>query len=118
MDDEAIGADQARAVRAALSAADLELGRVWMHYFRLGGDVSELEVDAYLHQALPLPALQRDLLAQSVTELADGHRIPRLPFTSDYHAPPVRSATDAGPVTPPPSGPEGLDGTAPENPGL
>lgn len=112
MDDEAIGADQARRLRAALSAADLELGHVWMHYFRLGGGVSEMEIDAYLHHALTLPALQRDLLTQAVFELADGHQIPHLPFTVDYHIPhsPFRVLDrDEDPLGKPPADPEERD---------
>lgn len=106
MDDDAIGVDQARRLRAALAAAEVELSRAWMHYFRLGGDASEMEIDAYLHHALALPGLQRDLLAHAVTELAAGHGIPHLPFTVDYHTPhhSLRPfATDGPPSQPPPS---------------
>lgn len=108
MDEEAIAADQARRLRAALTAADLDLDRVWLHYFRLGGAVSEMELDAYLHQALTLPALDRDLLSQAVLELADAHQIPHLPLTTDYHAPdpPPRILDAEDPVTGPPPDPD------------
>ena len=111
MDDEVIGADQARRLRAALTAADLELSRAWMHYFRLGGDASEMEIDAYLHHALALPGLQRDLLAHAVTELTDGHRIPPLPFTVDYHTPhsTIRPVKEDAPLARPPSDAEGRE---------
>lgn len=106
MDDEAIGADQARRLCAALTGAELELSHVWLHYFRLGGGVSEMEIDAYLHHALALPPLQRDLLAHAVFELAGGHRIPHLPFSIDYHAPHGSCRTleeDVPPAEPPPN---------------
>lgn len=87
MDDEAIGADQARRQRAALAAADLELGRVWMHYFRLGGDVSEMEIDAYLHHALTLPPVQRDLPAQAANNLIGQLPPPRAPYSCELTDP-------------------------------
>lgn len=55
-----------------------------MHYFRLGGIVNHVEIDAWLHHALDLPTMQRNLLAQALAELADGHRLTPLPFTWDY----------------------------------
>jgi len=84
MDEEAISADQARRLRQAMTEARIELRALWMHYFRLGGVVNHVEVDAYLHQALKLPAMQRDLLVQALAELADGHRTTPVPFTWDY----------------------------------
>ncbi|MCM3486927.1 hypothetical protein [Kocuria rosea] len=87
MEEEGIGAAQARALRAALEATDLGLDRLWMDYFRLGGEAGVLEVEAYLHHALALPGLQRDLLAWAVQELAEGQQIPPLKFAADYRAP-------------------------------
>ncbi|MFF0991450.1 hypothetical protein [Kocuria nitroreducens] len=91
MEEEGVGAAQARALCAALEATDLGLDRLWMHYFRLGGEARVMEVDAYLHHALALPGLQRDLLAWAVQELAEGRQIPPLKFAADYRAPDHRS---------------------------
>ena len=38
MDDSAAGRQQAHLVRQALEAAGIEVGRLWMHYFSIGGD--------------------------------------------------------------------------------
>lgn len=84
MDNEAISADQARRLRQGLEQAGIGLGTFWMSYFRLGGDVNQLEVEAYLHHALDLPEMQRNILAQALTELTNGHRLDPVPFTWDY----------------------------------
>lgn len=84
MDDDAIGADQARRLHRGLHTAGLHAHALWLHYFRLGGTVNLLEVEAYLHHSLALPALQRDLLAQALAELAADLQVPAVPFTEDY----------------------------------
>jgi hypothetical protein len=83
MDDNAAGRAQADLVRQALGAAGIEVGRLWMHYFSIGGDAGEMEVDAFLHHSLTLPALQRDLLAHATDELIEKQRPPRIPQASD-----------------------------------
>lgn len=69
MDDAVLGGHQAHGLRAALEAAGVDLDELWMQYFRIGGSVGVIEVEAYLHRVLSLPALQRDLLAQACNEL-------------------------------------------------
>jgi hypothetical protein len=83
MDDDAAGREQAHLVRQALEAAGTDLSRLWMHYFSIGGDVGEMEVDAFLHHSLTLPALQRDLLAHATDELLDHQGPARVPSASD-----------------------------------
>ncbi|WP_410574283.1 PP2C family protein-serine/threonine phosphatase [Amycolatopsis sp. cmx-4-61] len=51
--------------------ADLTLEQLWMRYFALGGDVDLFELDAYLNGAMPLPGVQRDMLAHAVNERLD-----------------------------------------------
>ncbi|GAB2629431.1 hypothetical protein GCM10009696_36980 [Kocuria himachalensis] len=105
MDDETIGADQARRLRAGLQTAELKLDTLWMHYFSLGGTVDQMEVEAYLHHALTLPGLQRDLLAHALGELTDRRRVPLIPFTADYSTPDGRAyATED--EQHPPAGPQ------------
>lgn len=56
---------------------------VWVHYLSMGGDVDEYEVGAYLHGLMRLPALDRDMLSQSVNEMLDDIcRGPRAPFST------------------------------------
>jgi len=79
MDDDEVGQEQARGLCRALAAAGIEVGTLWLHCFRMGGNVGELEVDAYLHHALGLPRFERDLLAHAANELMDhgpGHHAP------------------------------------------
>ncbi|MFE7631678.1 hypothetical protein [Kocuria sp. NPDC057446] len=73
MDDDEVGSEQARGLCLALEAAGIGAGTLWLHYFRMGGEVGEVEIDAYLHHALGLPRLERDLLARAADELID-HR--------------------------------------------
>lgn len=73
MDNDEVGPEQARGLRMALEAAGIGTGSLWLHYFRMGGEVGEVEIDAYLHHALGLPRFERDLLARAANELID-HR--------------------------------------------
>ncbi|MFI7480813.1 hypothetical protein ACH9EU_00175 [Kocuria sp. M1R5S2] len=71
MDDDGVSSEQARVLRRVLDAAGIGVGALWLHYFRLGGEVGEVEVDAYLHHALRLPRFERDLVAHAANELID-----------------------------------------------
>lgn len=83
MDENVNGKEQARLLLRVLREAKLGIDEVWLHYFSIGGEVGELEVDAYLHHAMSLPRLQRDILAQAANELV-GYN-PRLwaPYAAD-----------------------------------
>ncbi|WIG19332.1 hypothetical protein [Kocuria rosea] len=62
-------AQQSRLLHQSLTQAHLTAEQLWWHYFSIGGDVGPLETDAYLHQALDLPRLQRTLLDHAAHEL-------------------------------------------------
>lgn len=62
-------AQQARLLQHTIAQADISVFQLWWHYFSLGGDVGQLEIEAYLHQALHLPRLDRQLLDQAASEL-------------------------------------------------
>lgn len=79
MDDDGVGSEQARGLSSTLEAAGIGVGALWLHYFRLGGEVGEVEIDAYLHLALGLPRFERDLLAQAANELIDHGPGPHAP---------------------------------------
>ncbi|WP_432789586.1 hypothetical protein QYM46_14890 [Brevibacterium sp. K11IcPPYGO002] len=49
----------------------LSLDGVWLHSVSLGSDLSELEIDAYLHGVFGLSGHQHDIIAQAVNELID-----------------------------------------------
>lgn len=64
--------EQRERTAAAFRKAGLSLEAVWMHYFSIGGDARELEIDAYLNRSYMLRPVERDLLDHAVHELA-GH---------------------------------------------
>jgi hypothetical protein len=78
-----VGHEQARCLRATMVAAGIDRGRLWLYYFGIGGDVSEFELDAYLHHSMLLPRLQRDLLAQAANEILADLAPPQAPYAAD-----------------------------------
>ena len=72
--------EQRRALDVGYRRAELTLEQLWLRYFALGGVAGAVEVEEYLGGALPLPPLQRDILAQVVNERLDEltwrHRVP------------------------------------------
>lgn len=75
--------EQARLLRQAVHRAGIAREQLWLHYFSMGGEAGETEVDAYLHQSFSLPPFQRDLLAHAANELIA--RVPpqQAPYVSD-----------------------------------
>jgi hypothetical protein len=68
-------ATPAEAQRSRLAAlverAGVSLQQLWLDYFALGGGTGEIEVEAFLAGIMPLPAVERDLLAQALNERLD-----------------------------------------------
>lgn len=91
MGEEIVGAEQARLLGWALECAQISCHQLWWRYFSFGGQAGEYELDAYLHHALHLPRLQRDLLAQAanelITDLPDEAFLPRAPYTDELTPP-------------------------------
>ncbi len=68
----------------AVRHAHISSSELWLHYFAIGGDAGEYEVEAYLHGSFTLPPLQRDLLAHAANELIDDRPPPpRAPYSTD-----------------------------------
>jgi hypothetical protein len=82
-EDDAVGYAPARRLLGTLEAAGIDRSELWLHYFSIGGDVSEFEVDAYLHHSMLLPRLQRDLLAHAANELLADRRPSEAPYAED-----------------------------------
>jgi hypothetical protein len=76
MDDRAIARLQARLMRTAISNTGFSVRELWEAYVRLGGEIAELEIDAYLHHALHLPPRHRDVLVQATNQLIPRAHIP------------------------------------------
>ncbi|PTT58926.1 hypothetical protein [Arthrobacter sp. HMWF013] len=75
--------EQRRRLQAALSAAEISTGDLWLYYFGIGGSVGEYEVEAYLQGLLSLPELQRDLLAMAANELFASQSGQRAPYSDE-----------------------------------
>jgi hypothetical protein len=63
--------EQRHGFRAAFANAQLTLDELWYHYFALGGTAGLMEVDAFFQDLMPLPDVQRDLLAHALNERLD-----------------------------------------------
>jgi hypothetical protein len=74
----------------ALRNADLRIEELWLRYFSIGGVAGQFEVEAYIHGAIALPPLQRDILSHALNE-----RLDELDRQAD-RAPYSRESEDAG----------------------
>lgn len=91
----------------AIRHANIDSSDLWLHYFGLGGDAGEYEVEAYLHGSFTLPPLQRDLLAHAANELIDKlPPPPRAPYSTDPEGA-GESEEPAVPVQEPAAGDDG-----------
>jgi Stage II sporulation protein E (SpoIIE) len=63
--------EQQRLLAIGYQRAELTMEQLWLRYFALGGDAGLMEVEAHLHGLMPLPALQRDILAHAINERLD-----------------------------------------------
>lgn len=95
-----VSREQARLLRRALERAGLGLHEVWMHYFSIGGNAGEMEVEAFLHHALPLPPLERDMLAHAVNELIDHRPVIYAPYSADLTDTQATDQDDSAPSEP------------------
>ncbi|MDP9985400.1 hypothetical protein LFT44_17460 [Arthrobacter sp. FW306-05-C] len=62
--------EQRRAVAQRFHQGEVPLVKLWTYYFGLGGDADEMSLDAYLNEALHLPAAQVGLITTAMTELS------------------------------------------------
>lgn len=77
--------EQRQRFAESLRHADVSIEELWLRYFTLGGHAGQFEVEAYIHGAIALPALQRDILAHALNERLDElySRAPRAPYSVD-----------------------------------
>ncbi|MBT2567833.1 hypothetical protein J7I84_15260 [Arthrobacter sp. ISL-85] len=61
--------EQRRGAARRFRDAQVPLIKLWTYYYGLGGDADELSLDAYLNEALHLPAAQVGLITTAMTEL-------------------------------------------------
>jgi len=65
------GEAQRNRTSRAFRQAELDIDKLWMHYFSIGGDAGAMEVEAYLHGSYMLRPIQRDLLDHAIYELGN-----------------------------------------------
>lgn len=71
--DQLLEADEQRKdVARRFRACEIPIMRLWTYYYGLGGDADEMSLDAYLNEALYLPAAQVGLIATAMRELSAG----------------------------------------------
>jgi hypothetical protein len=82
--------EQRRLLSSAFAGSGLSLGQLWVRYLAVGGDVGELELEAYLNGLMELPSLQRDMLALAVNERLDELTCTRVPYSRPLRdSPPI-----------------------------
>ncbi|MDQ0674320.1 hypothetical protein QFZ36_001881 [Pseudarthrobacter siccitolerans] len=64
--------EERRGTAERFRKTDLPLAQLWTYYYGLGGGIDETSLDAYLHEALDIPAGQVALIAMALTELMEG----------------------------------------------
>ena len=74
---------QRQGFEKSLPDADVTVEELWLRYFAMGGQAGQFEVEAYIHGAMALPALQRDVLAHALNERLDeiSSTGPRAPYS-------------------------------------
>lgn len=75
--------EQRRRLRAAIDSAGINIGKLWLYYFSIGGSVGEYEVEAYLQGMLSIPELERNLLAMAANDLLNNSGEPRAPYSDE-----------------------------------
>ncbi len=55
-------------LESGLRDSGLSMDELWLRYFELTGEASLLELEAYLHGALPPDPLQYDMIAHALNE--------------------------------------------------
>ncbi|MFI7122925.1 SpoIIE family protein phosphatase [Amycolatopsis sp. NPDC049868] len=76
--------EQRRIIAACFARTGLTVEQLWLRYFALGGDVSDVELEAFLQGLLPLPRIQRDMVAHAVNERLDEiSGVRRAPYSRD-----------------------------------
>lgn len=83
---------------AGANRAGLEPVQLWIAYFARGGNLSQIEMEAYLLGVLEISALERDVLALTVNEvLQDTTSRYRVPYSVDAQA--TNTGHDGQPVS-------------------
>ncbi|MHA7220511.1 hypothetical protein ACX80L_16680 [Arthrobacter sp. MDT1-48-3] len=49
--------------------AGISVEELWLYYFSLSGSLDQIDLDAYLHGLMPLPGVDRTMLALAVDEM-------------------------------------------------
>ena len=87
-------------LQRGLRLAELSTEQLWLRFFSLGGDTGLVEVQAHLAGLMPLPRLQRDMLAHAVNERLDELLLSgRVPYSNAEPVEPSRQSELSALVT-------------------
>jgi hypothetical protein len=64
-------AEERKGAARRFQETDLPLDKLWTYYYGIGGEIDEVSLDAYLHEALDIPAAQVNLIATAMTEMTE-----------------------------------------------
>lgn len=67
----------------AIHQGGLHMEDVWIHYFSIGGDVDEFQLDGYLHGVISLRTSDRNLISHAVNELISDLPRPVAPYNDE-----------------------------------
>lgn len=56
-------------VAAQLASAQVSVPELWIYYYGIGGNVDEVDLDAYLNGMVDLPAIQVSLIHTAISEM-------------------------------------------------
>jgi hypothetical protein len=66
---EGVAGSNSNALLRVIAESGMNLDKLWMCYFGIGGMAGPLEIEAYLHGLMPLDDHQHAVLAYSVNEI-------------------------------------------------
>lgn len=75
------------ALAQGLAGGDLSLEQLWVRAFALGAMAGVADLEAYLEGLMPLPASERDVLAQAMNEHRAERGPPPVPYTRTLQPP-------------------------------
>lgn len=83
----------------AMYRAGFTMREVWVYHVSMGGNMSEFEVNAYLHGLVQLPTIDRDMLSRSVNDHIAFLQASRINALHDSPPSPPPAATQQSALT-------------------
>jgi hypothetical protein len=75
--------DQRLRTLHAMHQVGIDVQKVWIRYFSIDGNIDEFELNAYLHGAMTMTPLDRNMVPHAVNELISETPRPAAPYDED-----------------------------------